>query len=783
MGGSGAAQATVTRAARRAATALRMAAILVISSLQAVAAQVPAPRPGPTYVGTGICAECHAKEHDAWRGSRHQRAMQEANGTTVLGNFEGARFTHAGVTSRFFRRDGRHFVHTDGPDGKLADFEIRYTFGVYPLQQYLVAGTGGRLQALGIAWDARPKAQGGQRWFHLYPDRRLKAGDPLHWTGLEQTWNYQCADCHSTDVRKNYDPSTGSYRTSWSEISVGCEACHGPGSGHVGWAKRDPSTRRDDAAKGLAVALDERRGAAWTIDPASGNATRSRPRATAGEIEACARCHSRRGQFADAAGAGTPLAAAYRLALIEPGLYYADGQIRDEVFEHGSFLQSRMHARGVSCSDCHEPHGQSLRAPGNAVCGQCHAPARFDATSHHRHKPGSKGAACVACHMPATTYMVVDPRHDHSIRIPRPDRSVALGTPNACNQCHSRESAAWAAAAVARWYPNRNLGFQAFTEALAAGDRGTPGAAAALAALVADPAQPGFARASAVARLVRWPGPGTLPALGRALNDSDPLVRAAAARALRDGDPALRLRLLPRLLADPVRAVRMEAARSLAGPPEQRLDADDRGRFASALDEFVAAARFNADRPEGHAELGTLALARGQADAAVAAFRAALALDPTFYPAAVNLADVYRNGGRERDAQAVLEATIAADPRAAGPRHALGLSLVRQRRTTEALAALGEAVRLEPANARYAYVYAVALHDTGKPAEAIRTLEAALVRNPYDRDLLVASALFERERGNRGKAADFARRLVATEPDNPEFARMAREFAGPPRPR
>jgi hypothetical protein len=351
------------------------------------AAQPVAARAAAAYVGTVTCAECHAKEHAAWRGSQHERAMQEATATTVLGNFDGARLTQAGVTTRFFRRDGRYFVNTDGPDGKPGDFEIRYTFGVYPLQQYLVELPGGRLQALGVAWDARPQAQGGQRWFHLYPDRKLKAGDPLHWTGLDQTWNYQCADCHSTNVRKNYAAATRTYRTTWSEISVGCEACHGPGSNHVAWAKQDANARRGDATKGLTVALDERKGVSWAIDAASGNAARSRPRASGAEIEACARCHARRGQYSDAWHPGMPLGDAFRVALIEPGLYYPDGQIRDEVYNHGSFLQSRMHARGVTCSDCHEPHGQKLRAPGNAVCGQCHAPARFDAAAHHHHRP------------------------------------------------------------------------------------------------------------------------------------------------------------------------------------------------------------------------------------------------------------------------------------------------------------------------------------------------------------------------------------------------------------
>jgi len=741
------------------------AGLVLFSSIVAAAFAVGAfAQPAPHYVGAAACAGCHAKETHAWRGSQHASAMAEANERTVLGNFADARFTAHGVTSRFFRRDGRYFVRTDGPDGRLADFEIRYTFGVYPLQQYLVALPGGRLQALGIAWDARPKAAGGQRWFHLMPERRLAAGDPLHWTGLDQNWNYQCADCHSTNLRKNYDPAARTYRTTWTDINVGCEACHGPGSRHVGWAGLDASARGADATRGLTVRLDERRGVSWAIDAASGNAVRSAPRTTAREIDTCVRCHARRGQFDDRWHAGMPPGDAFRLATLEPGLYFPDGQQRDEVYDHGSFLTSRMNAKGVTCSDCHEPHGGRLRAPGNAVCGQCHAPSRFDVPEHHRHRAGGPGAACASCHMPTKTYMVVDPRHDHSIRIPRPDRTVAIGTPNACSGCHAREGAQWAADAIARWAPARKPGFQGFAETFAAADRGAPDVRATLSSYALDRAQPPIVRASAVERLASRPGGDATAALARAAGDPDALVRAAAARALRGADPALRARALAPLLSDPVRDVRMEAARSLVGAPEGSLGESQRAKLAAALAEVDAALTFNADRPESYADRGILALARGDTDGAIAAFRRALELDPTYAPAAVNLADVYRALGRDDEAVAVLVRATRADPRAAAPRHALGLAYVRQKKRPESLAALGEAVRLAPDDARYAFVYGVALHDAGRTKEALAVLRAALDKHRFDRDLLSALAAYSARTGDGAAAEGYQRRLAELRP-------------------
>jgi Flp pilus assembly protein TadD len=730
--------------------------------------------PDSAFVGSDQCTACHADEHAKWRGSQHAQAMLPADARSVRGNFADARLTHAGVTSVFHTRDDRYFVRTDGPDGKIGEFEVKFTFGLDPLQQYLVELPGGRLQALGVAWDTRARQAGGQRWFHLYPGRTLEAGDPLHWTGIDQNWNYQCADCHSTNLRKNYDAHTGRYQTAWSEITVGCEGCHGPGSAHVAWAREGGD--RKDAEKGLTAALDERKGVQWVADAQSGNAARSRPRDTNREIEVCARCHSRRGQFSDAHVAGQPFHDAYRPALLESGLYYPDGQQRDEVYTYASFLQSRMHAKGVTCSDCHDPHTQKLRAPGNAVCAQCHLPERYDVTAHHHHPSASSGAQCAACHMPTTTYMRVDPRHDHSMRIPRPDRSVSMGVPNACNQCHAKRSPQWAADAVRAWFPIPKPGFQGFAEALHAGDRGAPGARTALLTVIDDRTQPAIARASALVRLAGQVTPTALPFVANALNDPDTNVRMAAVHALSQAEPATRVRYLPRMLTDSARVVRMSAARALAGEPEAQLPAADRSAFDAALAEYVAAQRYNADRPEAHAALGNLHAERRELDAAVAAFRTALRLDPTFTQAAVNLADLYRARGMETDAEAVLRAALRADPSSAPARHALGLALMRQQRAAEGMAALREAARLAPDDARLVYVYGVALHDTGKRAESLRVLEAALKRHPYDRDLLIALGMYEREAGRLESARGRARLLRELEPSDRELARIAAQL-------
>ena len=528
-----------------------------------------------TYVGAQACAGCHAAEHAAWSGSDHARAMQIASDTAVLGDFADRRFVHGGITSTFFRREGRFMVRTDGPDGQLDDFEIKYTFGVRPLQQYLIELPGGRLQALSIAWDARPREAGGQRWFHLYPNEKIDYRDELHWTRRQQNWNYMCADCHSTNVRKNYNAAAARYATTWSEINVACEACHGPGSRHVAWAGATRAGQTSEARdpKGLTVLLRERRGVQWTVEPSSGNARRSVACTTAVELGVCAQCHARRSQITSDYAPGRPFLDHYLPALLTPPLYWPDGQQRDEVYTWGSFLESRMHAAGVTCSDCHEPHGQKLRAPGNQVCAQCHAPAKYATAAHHFHRADGPGAECAGCHMPAARYMLIDPRHDHSLRVPRPDQSVALGVPNACTRCHADRKPEWAAAKAQAWYGRSPNGYQRFATAFHAAETGG-GAVRLLADIARDPREPDIVRASAMAQFPREVARSHagMEAVKLALGNGDPLVRRAAVTALESLPPAERLTLALTPLSDPSRLVRIEAARVLAPIRPETLD-------------------------------------------------------------------------------------------------------------------------------------------------------------------------------------------------------------------
>ena len=726
------------------------------------------------FVGADSCASCHKPEAEAWRGSHHALAMQHANSATVLGDFGNATFDHLGVRSRFFRDGDKFMVETDGADGKLATFEVKFTFGVEPLQQYLVAFPDGRMQALPIAWDSRPKASGGQRWLHLYGDERLDHTDELHWTKLSQNWNFMCAGCHSTDLQKGYDAAKDSFHTTYSELNVACEACHGPGSRHVDWAKAGAATPDD----GLAVHFDERKSVSWIRDPGAVSPHRSiPPAAVRKEVETCGLCHARASELKEDWMPGHVLSESRLVTPIEPGLYSADGQMvdREETYNYVPFKQSRMFAAGVTCSDCHDPHSAKLRLSATETCLSCHA-GELATPAHSFHTAGEGAPDCVSCHMPKRLYMQVDVRHDHSFRIPRPDLSVKLGTPNACNDCHRDKPAAWVAAAVERWYGPKRKGFQTYAPAFHATWTDSAEAEALLREAAKPDASPPVARASALAALARYPSPPTLATVRASLADPDPMVRIGALDALENVSGAELTPLVAPLLADPALAVRVRAVSRLAGVPDSALPAADREAWARAVADFEAAQRLNADRPEARATLAGFYVQRGRLDDAETEYRASVRLNPQFTPAAIGLANLYRQRGDNGKALETLKAAVAAAPGDGAVHHALGLELVRAKRYEDALAELRSATTLAPGDARFAYVYAVALNSLGQSDPANAELDRALKLHPDDRDLLSGAIAFHRDAGDLQGALAYAERLSALTPNDAALAAFVKDL-------
>lgn len=714
------------------------------------------------FVGSKTCESCHQNEYQLWQSSHHDLAMQEATPDTVLGDFSNQTYTYFDTTSSFYQKDQKYFVKTDGPDGNLATFEVAYVFGVYPLQQYLIEFSEGRYQSLGIAWDTRSEKEGGQRWFHLYPEEEIKHDSPLHWTGLDQNWNYMCAECHSTNLNKNFSEDTKHYQTTWSEIDVSCEACHGPGKNHIAWAQQ-PNNGQKHTDKRLSVALNN--AATWIINSGTGLASRSPARSNNKEIEVCARCHSRRSAQWDEYVHGKPLLDTHVPAALSEDLYHPDGQIDDEVYVYGSFLQSKMYQKGVTCSDCHDPHTLNLKAEGNKLCVSCHLANKFETPTHHFHEADNSGTKCVSCHMPEKTYMVVDPRKDHSFRIPRPDLSLKLGTPNACTQCHQGRSNEWAVTNIEKWYPNSSRRKEIhYGEVLSAGRRGSSNANQLLVDLANNLSQSEIVRASAVSQLQGYMNPFSLTAINDQLHDKKPFVKFSAIGATEALPPGVKIKLLKHLLDDDLRMIRLEAARELANTRAQIADQILLKKLDHSISEYIAAQKFNAERPEAHVNLGVLYANMRLIEQAQVEYKKAITIDPTFISSYINLADLYRAQNLDQEGKNYLLAAIEQQPDLGAAYHALGLLLIRQKKINDALPSLLKATELEPSNTRYKYVYAVALDSMGQTKRAIDILMLAHMNRPSDRDVLYALISFHQKSGDIKQAKHFASILVKMSP-------------------
>jgi tetratricopeptide (TPR) repeat protein len=717
-------------------------------------AAVPEPTPIARFVGSKECKSCHRDAYDAWHTSHHDLAMDVATEETVLGDFDDATFEYEGIESRFFRKEEKFFVRTEGPEGEMEDFEVTHTFGAYPLQQYLIPFPGGKLQCLSIAWDVKDK-----KWFRLPPFEVEGPRDWLHWTRAGQTWNAMCAECHSTNLTKGYDVKAGTYETTWSDIDVGCEACHGPGSLHVDWADRPAMARTPSEDLGLVV--------------------RTSGLDAEGQLVVCARCHSRRTQLGDYDHSAGDVMDFILPQLVREGMYHADGQILEEVYVYGSFMQSRMYQRGVRCGDCHDVHSLKRLKRGNDLCLACHRADTYDTKEHHFHKKihegkPSEGALCEKCHMPGKYYMVNDYRLDHSIRIPRPDLSLALGTPNACNAagCHDDKSLHWSEKHYTKWYGISRKPH--YGTVLAAGREGRPEAKEELIDLAEDVLQPSIVRATALMLLGGYSGDDVLGAFVRALSDEEPLVRHTAVTHLPAGEPGKRLASLVPLLYDPVRAVRMQAAQVIAGIPGRSLEEHEERMYEAALAEYIRSMEYVADFPFGRFNLGNLYGTLGEEEKAEQSYLKAIEIDDRFYPARVNLAMLLNQAGRNEEAEGQLKEVLKREPGLSAVSYSLGLLLAEESRYGEAAEYLSQAARGLPMRPRVHYNLGLVLQVLGKLDEAERALQRTLMLSPDTFDFLHALADHYVRRGRMKAVRPLAERMVALEPENPIGREMLR---------
>jgi len=717
----------------------------------------------PSFTGGESCVECHQKEFDLWDGSDHDLAMAHATDETVLGDFDDATYEFEGESHRFYKKGERFFVWTSGPDGEMGEFEILYTFGYRPLQQYLVPFEGGRLQCLPLTWDTDKS-----EWYHMvdtvYRDEQIDHTTWLYWTNQAQNWNGMCADCHSTKLKKGYDIETDTFNTTWFDINVNCEACHGAGSEHIKWAKLPEMARLADKSSGLLVQTRE-------LD----NRT---------YVDRCARCHARRTVFSDFPGYFADLLDYLAPTLLIEPYYFPDGQILEEDYVYASFTHSKMYMTDVKCNDCHDVHSLKLvkeAVVANDLCLQCHRSDIYDTYDHHFHKKSGEtgnvllagektyevgsGALCINCHMTGGYYMGVDFRRDHSFRIPRPDLSQKTGSPNACNDCHSENTADWAASYIDKWYGLSRRPH--FGTVLAAARQGDEKVVPVLVSIALDELFPVIVRATALYELERYPDSLGRLAVIQSLSDPESLIRYQALQSYMPVSLDEMLALLSPMLNDPVKAVRMQAAFRMSSIPVAAMDSSLLREFYESLVEYRMAMEYTGEFAASRHNLGVIYQNLGNHVQAEQNFLAAIRIDDEFYPSMANLAVTYNQLGKNDEAETLLRHMISNFPDYHDAHYSLGLLLAEKGDYEGALESLETASELVPDYSRIWYNLAMLYQHFGHEEQYLEAMGKALELEPANMDFLYALAEYYYRSQNYEQVRKIANEILLYYPDNP----------------
>ncbi len=670
------------------------------------------------------CISCHQQSHETWQKSDHAKAMAIADKNSVLANFNNVDVEHYGQKAHFFIKDNLYQV-TINYDEKLDTYPIKYTFGHFPLQQYLVETEKGRLQVLPFAWDSRTKADGGQRWYHNYSHEEIRPEDRLHWRQPLQNWNGMCADCHSDGLVRNYNKETNTFTSQFDNINVGCLSCHGDMSAHAKTSKPNKRNIAND------ITSQKHPTGQWLRTVTDKTAKWQGTKRDNSFMDGCFACHSLRAPLTDGISANKPFLDQFTPQLPAAPNYHVDGQINEEVYVYGSFLQSKMYGKGVNCLDCHDKHTMKLKAEGNGLCLQCHGGEVYNRKSHHQHQETSTGAQCVNCHMPTNRYMGVDDRRDHSFKIPRPDLSAQFNTPNACTQCHDDKSNQWASDNLEKWHgkPKALLKSKQFLMTLNSGQ------AINLEdhlSIIADTKLDVISRASALQMLNLTTQMITIEILKPYLIHQEDLIRLSAASAALLLTPEVRILHLSPLLTDKLKAIRVVAARSLV---TSKVAAKHQQVFNNAFRELIISNELTSWRGEGRANQAILALENGEAKKAEKALKAVIDIEPYFDVGYINLADLYRTQQRPAQVASVLAKGMKNLPKTGGLKYAYALHLVRTQQHDKALGFFEKATLLEPSSEQYLYAYILSLDGQGETVNALNKLQQLITNYSNNQQL------------------------------------------------
>lgn len=704
----------------------------------------------PTYVGSASCQECHKEAYEGWKTSHHALAERAIDPAMEAKAFRGkGPIRHGSLTSTVREEAGAFEIVTLGADGAVKPHRVERVIGEAPLRQYMIPARGGRYQVAALSYDPAK-----DEWFDVFGEEDRKPHEWGYWSNRGMTWNSVCADCHNTNLRKHYDVAADSYETTYAELGVGCEACHGPSSAHVKWQEAHEGEENDPTIAGLVP---------FQYPDV--------------QVDTCGPCHARRVELREDYEPGDLFLNSFRMEVPDhTDIYYPDGQVRGENYEYTSFLMSRMYANGIGCANCHDPHSGKRWFEGNRLCLNCHrSRLPVDPAEHSHHDVNDTGGVCINCHMPITTYMQRHPRHDHGLTIPDPLLTKTHGIPNACNRCHKEETVDWAIEAVEKWYGSRmDRTTRGRTRLMARARANDESVVEGLIGFIRQDQADVQARAAqraredpSEARLVKVQGPiwraiaaGFLRAwvhrsdvrkvLIELLSDEAAVVRTLAASALEGGGPQAEAALAEHV-DDPVRAVRIAAAWGL------RRGIDSSTAAGRDLQAYLG---HNADQPPGVMMQAVYCLDRGEVDGAISLLRKAMGWEARSAVLHHSLAVALSTAGQAAEAAVHCEKACELSPKDASLWYSLGLARAELGQTQETVRALEKACALDENFSRAWYNLGLAKNAVGDREGAIRAMRRATVLVGDSADYWYALATVYRDAGRIEKAKEAAREAL-----------------------
>jgi Tfp pilus assembly protein PilF len=663
--------------------------------------------------GSSSCRECHQQFYELWSTSHHGLAMQPYTTQFALQNLTPSQTPIRIGENAYIPSIGANegWILEQKPDGQIRH-RIAHVMGGRNIYYFLTPMERGRLQTLPVAYDVRTR-----EWFDTaasgvrhFPGTESDA--PLHWTDPAYTFNTSCYSCHVSQLAKNYDVRTDTYRTTWAEPGINCEACHGPGQEHVDVCR---SAKADQVPKDLRIISTKSFSAEQT------NAM-------------CNSCHAKMSPVSTSFEPGNRYFDHFDLITLEHSDFYPDGRDLGENYTMTGWLMSPCVKTGqLACTHCHTSSGRyrfkHAKNP-NAACLPCHQERVENVTDHTHHDVDSPGSQCVACHMPTTEFARMT-RSDHSMRPPVPAATLTFKSPNACNLCHEDKDTTWSDDYVRKWHEKdyqRSILEQA--RLVDEARHGNWDRLEAILAYISFQGRDDVVATSLLRLLSGCESQAKWPVVLKVLQeDTSPLIRAAAAQTLDGYITAESIRALAKATNDKYRLVRVRAATALSAIGVEQLPSEYQTHVRDATTELLEALGAHPDDYASHYNLGNFHMRRLDQEKALTSYQTATKLRPDFVPPYVNIAFVHNSMGHNDKAEAAFRKAIVLDPNNVAVHLNLGMLLGEMKRPKEAETAFRAALTADPNSAVAAYNLGVLLA-SNQPSESLRWCRNAYLLRP-----------------------------------------------------